>query len=265
MNCEGAIDRFLESLTGELDASTSVDLETHLATCATCRESCDGLRALWRDLEALPQERPSEALRPRFYAMLHAWRQEQRRRRSLRERLNGWLEGWWPRQPLVQFGLALVALMVGLGLGPRLHRTPSELAQLRTEIQSTRRIATISMLQQQSPSQRLQGVSFSYQLQDPDADVIQALLQSLDTDPNVNVRLAAADALGQFPDLPQVRQGLVDSFQRQTSPLVQIALIDQLVLVTDPEVVAMLRRLAQDPELNKAVRQRAQWGLQRPL
>jgi len=265
MNCEAAIDRFLESLTGDLDASTSADLESHLANCATCRAARDGLRALWHGLDVLPQETPSEMLRPRFYAMLHAAGQEKRRRRSRRQRLNGWIEGWWPRQPIIQVGLALVALVVGLGLGPRLRRTPSELEQLRAEIQSTRRLVAISMLQQQSPSQRLQGVSFSYRLQDPDADVVQALLQTLETDPNVNVRLAAADALGQYPELPQVRLGLVESFQHQTSPLVQIALIDLLVEVSDPEVTELLRRVAQDPKLHASVRQRAQSGLQRPL
>ena len=263
MNCEGALELFLEPLTGDLDPDTKAALEAHLAGCSTCRESSDGLLSLWNGLESLPQEKPSEALRQRFYAMLHDWGAEKKRRRSLRERLDGWHASWWRRQPVFQLGLALACLAAGIVLGPRLRR--NELAQLRSEIQSTRRLVTISMLQQQSPSQRLQGVSFSYELQEPDPDVIQALLLTLDTDPNVNVRLAAVDALGQFPDLPEVRRGLVDSFQRQTSPLMQIALIDLLVPAPDPDLAAMLQRVAEDPKLHESVRQRAQWGLQRPL
>ena len=263
MNCEGALELFLQSLTGDLDVDTRATMEAHLATCSQCRESSDGLLSLWDELEALPQETPSEALRPRFYAMLHDWRTEKQSRPRLRERLNGWLASWWPRQPVFQLGLALALLAAGFVLGPRLRR--NELAQLRNEIQSTRRLATISMLQQQSPSQRLQGVSFSYELQEPDPDVIQALLLTLDADANVNVRLAAVDALGQFTDLPEVRRGLLDSFQSQTSPLVQIALIDVLVQAHAPDLAAMLQRVAQDPKLHESVRQRAQWGLQRPL
>jgi HEAT repeat protein len=136
---------------------------------------------------------------------------------------------------------------------------------LRAEIQSTRRLVTISMLQQQSPSQRLQGVSYSYDMQEPDPDVIQALVQTLDTDPNVNVRLAAADALGQFREQPAVRRNLMDSFQHQTSPLVQIALIDLLADVRDDAIVALLKRVAEDTKLHPDVRQRAQGGLNRQL
>jgi len=264
MSCEGMVDRFLASLTGELDASATAALESHLAACDACREACDGLGALWRALEGMPQESPSEALRARFYAMLEAHREESPRR-SRRESLNRWLEGWWPRQPVFQFALALAFLALGLALGPRLGNGPSEIDRLRAEIQSTRELVTLSMLQQQSSSQRLQGVSYSYQLQEPDSDVIQALLQALDTDPNVNVRLAAADALGRFRDSPGVRRGLVESFQRQTSPLVQIALIDVLVEILDPNIVEMLQRTAHDPQRNELVRQRAQWGLQRRL
>lgn len=261
MKCEAAIDRLLESLTGELESSPRAELEAHWAQCVTCCEMRDGLLGLWKGLQTLPLEQPSEALRPRFYAMLHAQRPETRRR-GLGEHLNGWLLGWWPRQPVWQVGLALVFLAAGLVAGPRLRRAPSELAQLRAEVESTRRLVTISMLQQRSPSQRLQGVSFTYQLQEPDTDVIEALLRTLDTDPNVDVRLAAAEALGQFLTLPQVRKGLVESFERQTSPLVQIALIDVLSAVTDADVAALLQRVAQDPELHRSVRQRAQ---QRPL
>ena len=44
---------------------------------------------------------------------------------------------------------------------------------------------------------------------------------------------------------------------RQTSPFVQIALIDFMVKVKDRESVATLRRLSQDPAVNDAVRMRA--------
>jgi hypothetical protein len=49
---------------------------------------------------------------------------------------------------------------------------------------------------------------------------------------------------------------------RQMSPLVQIALIDFLVKTNERQSAPTLRRLAQDPRVNDAVRSRAAWGLQ---
>src|SRR5262245_16111900 len=74
MNCEQVIDRFLSGLTGDLEAEAQAALESHLTTCTACRESTATVRALWTNLEQLPREQPSEAVRARFYAMLEAWR-----------------------------------------------------------------------------------------------------------------------------------------------------------------------------------------------
>jgi hypothetical protein len=51
---------------------------------------------------------------------------------------------------------------------------------------------------QQSASERLRGVSWANQVESSDGQVLAALLDSVNHDPNVNVRLAAADALRTF-------------------------------------------------------------------
>jgi HEAT repeat protein len=119
----------------------------------------------------------------------------------------------------------------------------------------------LSLMQQQSASERLKGVSWSYQMQKPGGEVLTALLDTLTHDPNVNVRLATVDALRQFGDQPVVRRGLVDAMTRQESPLVQIALIDLAVDLREKESVGTLRQLTQDQKVNEAVRERAQRGL----
>jgi len=43
--------------------------------------------------------------------------------------------------------------------------------------------------------------------------------------------------------------------------MVQIALIDALVEIKDPEAVLQIRELQQAPDLNPVVRDRARWGL----
>jgi HEAT repeat protein len=88
-------------------------------------------------------------------------------------------------------------------------------------------------------------------------------LSTLKSDPNINVRLSALDAVEKFSVDPAVRKALVESIPRQDSPLVQIALIDAVVHMRDNTAATELRQLTGDREVNAAVRQRAQWGLQK--
>jgi HEAT repeat protein len=79
----------------------------------------------------------------------------------------------------------------------------------------------------------------------------------------VNVRLSSVDALEKFNKNATVTQSLIDSIQRQDSPLVQIALIDALVRIRDHAAAEELKKLKTDTKANPSVRKRAQWGLQK--
>jgi HEAT repeat protein len=118
-------------------------------------------------------------------------------------------------------------------------------------------------MDRQSANSRLEGISWISRVEKPDGDLVSALLTALNRDPNTNVRLAALDALEKFAGEPAVRKALVDALSRQDSPLVQIALIDALVHIRDNAAAGELRKLSSDTDANAAVRQRAQWGLQR--
>ena len=172
-------------------------------------------------------------------------------------------------------GLAAAALVViGIGIGwlagsertRPTQTTPagaaSEIAAMRTEMHDLREMVSLSLMQQQSASERLKGVSWTGQLDRPSGEVVVALLDALMHDPNVNVRLATIDALERFASQDEVRRGTIEAVEKQPSPLVQIALIDFMVKTNERESAPTLRRLAMDPQVNDAVRARATWGLQ---
>ena len=126
-----------------------------------------------------------------------------------------------------------------------------------------RQMVTLSLLQQQSASERLKGVSFTGLIEQPGSEVTLALLDTLMHDPNVNVRLATIDALKRFAAGENVRRGAIEALNRQTSPLVQIALIDFVVDTNGRDAADTLRRLSSDPMLDQAVRGRAAQALQK--
>ena len=75
------------------------------------------------------------------------------------------------------------------------------------------------------------------------------------------MRLASVDALKRFAAQDAVRRGAVTALERQTSPLVQIALIDFVVEAGLPNAGGTLRRLAGNDMVHEAVRARAEQGL----
>jgi len=268
MKCQQIKDKFPDFLVGDLDQKSIGEIQGHLASCTLCREELESLSAIWTKLGVLPEERPSNALRTRFYSMLEAYKQGLEREKPtsrIRGLIQGWLERWWPKRPVFQFSFALVLLVVGLAFGYFLNsraKSAGELVQLRQDVQSMRQLVAVSLLEQQSPSQRLRGVSWSSRVEQPDKETLATLLHTLNSDPNVNVRLSVLDALYLFYENPIVKQGLIQSLSTQTSPLVQVALIDLIVEMRERQAIEALKQLIQDEKLNPDVKHRAEQGIQ---
>ncbi len=253
---------------GDLDQRTKEDIQAHLSTCPFCREELENLSSMWTKLGVLPEEHPSQSLRTRFYSMLESYKQEleqQKSKHTLRKIMEGWFTRWWPHRPVLQFSLVLLVLIIGLAAGYFLNttrRTTNDLAQLRQEVQSMHQMLAVSLLDQPSPSDRIKGINLSYGIKSPEPDILQKLLYILNNDPNVNVRLSAVDALYLYHSQPIVREGLAQSLSKQTSPLVQVALIDLMVEMRERRAVDALKRLIQEEELQPEVRNRAEQSIQ---
>jgi len=235
----------------------------HLELCANCRTDYE----MWQKLASLPQEQPSPASRSRFEHMLNAY-EEGRWEKSGRGDRADWWTVWWRSAfaPPLASALAACLLLVGFIVGEHYSTTRPvsnpQIASMQAEVTTLRQLVALSLLEQQSASQRLQGVNYSTQVERPDPEISTALLHALRFDNSVDVRLAALDALRRYKDDRQVRAGLLTALQDQQSPLVQIALIDLFVEMRESSAKEGFRRIEQDTKVNPAVRQRAQWGIQ---
>lgn len=224
----------------------------------------ESLRRLWDALDHLPEEQPGPALRQRFYRMLDEEAERTARRRPSR----GWREmlaAFMPQPVRLGVAWALPALVLGVLLGTRVTGTEpkGEMAELRQEVRSLSRMVTLSLLEQESASERLKGVSYGRSTGATDERVLSALLAAVKEDPNENVRLAAIDALAGVVERPRVQQTLVESLPRQESPMVQIALVD--LLAEAPGARPLLSRVADDPEVDPTVRDYLRRRLERRI
>jgi hypothetical protein len=266
MECEQVRQQLTDFLIGVDDP----EVREHLERCTACREEAASLERIWSGLGRIPAAAPnSAAMRARFTSMLEGYEhgRDGANASARWDRMNGWLARWWPRQPLVQIAAAAALLVLGVAVGragrPAPAPAPDDIASVRSERREMRQMVTLTLMQQQSASDRLKGVTWSSTLEQPGSEVVSALLDTLLHDPNVNVRLASIDALARFADEQQVRQGAVDALQSASSPMVQIALIDFVVGVRETSSIETLKKLAADASLNEMVRARASQGLDR--
>jgi predicted anti-sigma-YlaC factor YlaD len=264
MKCEEIAGLLPDYLQEGLNAEQNKIVERHLESCVECGE----VAGLWKKLALIAEEQPSAAGRERFEAMLQAYQtgrgEEGAALHATDKGASIWSVFQWLRSPVgaVAWSIALVAMGTYLGLQLGSTRSNSQdLAAMHTELTNMRQIVALSMLQQQSASQRLEGVTWTRREGQLDPQVLAALVHTLRYDQSVDVRLAALDALSRHAGQPQVKKTVVDALQEQQSPLVQVALIDQLVEWRDAEAAPRLEKLRQTPNLNPTVRQRADWAI----
>ncbi|HEX6999581.1 MAG TPA: zf-HC2 domain-containing protein [Gammaproteobacteria bacterium] len=245
MSCEDTIALVADRLMGLISPEDETRLDAHLAGCAACRAEAETMTAVWDDLGSLEVDVPHERMRARFHAALAAV--EQRPRRGAFETL---LERFWPARPAWQLGVALSLLVAGVVVGrTSALGTAAEIAALREEI----RMVGLALLDHQSASERLLGVAWARRAA-PAPQVIQALVERVEYDPNLNVRLAAVDALRAEAAMPEVGAALAMALEHEEAPLMQVALADALLETGGADGIEAVRRLLTRDRLDPAVR-----------
>nr|WKN38427.1 HEAT repeat domain-containing protein [Tunicatimonas sp. TK19036] len=208
----------------------------------------------------LPTPVPSAQLRENFYTMLSQWDATPQ-------------QSWWQRMAqslntsirlsqLVAGAMILtVGILLGFWLSPA-QRYETQITHLSTEVQQMREAMVLTLLEQPSAMQRLKAVSISTDLPSTDAKIHHALLRTLNEDPQVNVRLAALEALIPYAQDSLVRQGLVQSIAHQDDPLLQIALAQTMVDLQEKQAVKGLEKLLERENLNQDAKQSIEKSLQ---
>jgi len=282
MQCQDISAKVVDHLAGALGGPERHEFEAHLASCPVCRAEVESLSQTWDRLADIPAIRPdSAAMRARLNALLTDTTREASRidasaqiqsgkategpRIALpgsRESISSWLQRHISPRFLLQGCAAVLLLVIGIQLGWQIRPPGSrEVRELSQQVRDLRQMVTLSLMQQQSASERLEGVSWSNQLDRPGSEVVAALIDTLMHDANVNVRLASIDALKRFAERDVVRSAAVRALDTQSSPLVQMALIDFVVETQDRGALDTLKRLSHDNTVNASVRTRAAWGV----
>jgi hypothetical protein len=260
MKCENEKQKITLWISNELTEADRNAFEQHLATCAECRQELEATKAVWNLMEEMPVPKPSPDMPVRFQAMLEEYKESQA---GTANPFTGFIEKLrqlWSFQPGMQLAYTILLVVVGLGAGFLISRQGSgnannkEIAALSSQVHEMKEMMMLSLLENPSASERIRGVSYTNEIKSANKEVVEALLSTLNNDPNVNVRLVTLEALTQYANDAAVRQGLVQSIIRQDSPLVQAALADVMLKLQEKRSVQSFKKLLQQKDLDHSIR-----------
>ena len=246
-------EKLIEYIDGRLPEAEKTEIDRWLDENPAGREEYRQLKSLLQRLEEDVPEVPSGKLIRRYEDWLDGY-QSQERPESKPLFFSTWFK----------IAASFVLLILAGGGGYLIKSTldqKTELARLQRELAETKQLVLSQLRDEQSASQRMMGVYAANELSTPDEEIISVLAKAMEEDPSSNVRLAALEALSRFYQDERVRTLLIGSLNRQTDPVVQIALIQWLVQMKEKSILQDLEKITRGNSPVKAVKDEAYKGI----
>lgn len=248
---------------GILTTAEMLELERGIEAGYIELSALEGIDALQNDVDAaITQATPSPSanLDAAFYSMLRA------EQPPTKAPAFSWKTFFSMPVLAPRLAFASVALVIGLVLGYVMQRSAQpadtqQIAVLSREVTDLKEMMMLSLLEKESASDRLKAVSLTEDIGQASRKVTEALLQTLNNDANVNVRLAALEALKPYAQDSHVREALIRAISNQQSPLVQIALADLMAALQAKSSVGALQKIMDDERTPGDVRNRIRQSL----
>lgn len=227
-------------------------LEELLAAGIISPREFTSLAAIDDELQRLETPLPPASLDREFYRMLA---REKRANGKSRWKLSFARPGLAPK-----FAFASFTLVLGFLAGYFLHTPtaggPQQIQALSQQVSHLQEMMMLSLLEKGSATERLKAVNLSREMSDASRKVTDALLQTLNEDDNVNVRLAALEALTPYTADKHVREALVRSIGRQESPLVQVSMAELMVAMQERSAVKEFQKIMESDKTPAPVKEK---------
>ena len=258
--------KLIDYIDGRLDEDQRVVLEQKIKDDPEVAIEYNKLRELMGLMQRRRVQQPDKSLETGFLSMLEDEIIElestlEDLEKSVREekvKIYGLkLSGPWG------IAASVVLVLVGAIIGMLIIRSGQneQISLLKKEMDATKAAVISSLQDQSSPSQRIMGVNASFELEEADDEIIVALIKTMNDDDNINVRLAAIEALYQFSSEEKVKDAFISALATQKEPVIQLALINILVNLKERRAVDNMQKIIEDTETIESVKDEAQLGL----
>lgn len=260
MNCKQVIQNLPEYLENSLSNQDLKMVEIHLSNCKSCVDELDKLKMIEEMLSQVNEAEPPKQLQFSIQQMIED--EKKSIQLSLKDRID---RKHISLSIVLKVAAGLLLLITGGFIGYNIKsigNSSDEVLGMKQEMVEMKNLVILSLIKQESASERIKAVSYIKEISQPDPKLIETLFNTLNTDRNVNVRLAAAQALSKYQDNQEISGGIVKSLETQTEPLVQIMLINLAVQSGNSDAAPELTKLLQRSDLMDEVKVYAKKGIQ---
>ena len=218
MKCEEVKIKLPEYIDLKLDEKDTEEIGTHLESCKECSDLHGELKMFLDFTDNMNDIEPPPGMKSEFLKMMET---EMPQKPKVVAMVPLWLK------VAAIFIFVLLTFTTGYYIGS--EKSSKKLSALEVALYQTKQQVSLASLQDFSGPQKIEAVYNISQSEQTGDALIDALVNTMNTDKNVNVRLAAINALtGMIGKNARVKDELIRSLSIQNNPLLQISLIQVL-------------------------------------
>lgn len=245
MNCKEIEALLIDYQAGDLDEDTAASIEQHLRVCPACREAAEEAHLFLKKMEQVTPILPDRSIEVNFLQMLA---EEKERLRPSSPPTLGATKAFGPFLRMAA-AIALVVTCFGVGYLSSHFSLKKDLAQLEVEYVQLNKLITLALIEDESASKRLQAVGYAQASAGQDPEILALLIQKMNSDKLINIRLAAASALADFTEHDHVLDALITTLQQENNPIMQIELIQILMAKKVEQAIPIMQQLLNSTEV----------------
>jgi len=260
MDCNIVSNYIVDYIDDKLDENTHQEIEKHIKECSACEIEYAQTKEVFLSIENIPLKQPAPQLKASFEEILSKEKAALGVEKQSTKTFN--LTNY---KALWQVAAAVLLLVSGYLAGYNSNNDSSsnkQVAIMKNDIaEMKQQMRAINLLKDESASQRIKAVNYTKEIQKPSSKTITALINTLETDQNSNVRLAAVYSLSRFKTNKLVKEAFINTLNKQEDPMIQIVIINLLVEMEEVKAVDEMKKLLNNKDLHEEVKSQAELGV----
>jgi hypothetical protein len=245
MKCDEVKINLPEYIDGKQDQKTAEVLKGHLDGCEECAEFYTELKSFLKFTNTFSEITPPEGMKDEFLELVKFNENPDQGKIAI---IPFWVKV--AAMIVVVFGTFAGGYFTGFGQKGN--------QQLQVELDQLKQEVLLAGLRNYSGPQKIEAVYNIKSSGQEGDELIDALVYTMNSDKNVNVRLAAISALsGMVVDNNRVKSELINSLSVQKNPLLQISLIQVLTESGVAEAKEKIELISEDEGTNQNVKEYA--------
>ena len=244
MKCEEVNVNLPEYIDRKLDETTSAAIRKHLESCPSCKALYSELSSFLNYMDSFPAPEVPEGMKEEFEGMVASLGNQEKKKIRL-------IPMWTKIAAMVVF--AFGSYWLGFQIGSRKGEIVQN--QLTSELSTQKQQVLLASLREYTGPQKIDAVYSISTTGNVSTELIDALVNTMNTDKNANVRLAAISALSEMMGKnDRIKTELIKSLTVQENPLLQISLIQVLTEKGVKEAKHQIESISNNEKTDESVK-----------